>query len=258
VRPLAAVEGDDVAAELEGYGQVGEDVLPMMEDWDWDKEDDPIGAVFEEPTILENTDDEPLREPWDRHEDLEGRIAHTDLKQGSVIKGEVSAMILEHGYLVDVGADYDGLVYVHKLDMPDICDIIDVGTQVSVRINKTQTNVDRFVFPVELDQVSPNISDFLLEPPRVYPPVYWYDDDDLRSVQDLAFETGRPIPDGFNAESEEEEDLDIDDEEDDMDEVVDVQARVVNAEDDEDEDHEKDPPHSENDDVEVSEDINDE
>jgi hypothetical protein len=114
--------------------------------------------------------------------------------QGTQLKGKVSATVLYHGFMVDVGADYDGLVYVHEDDWIDsVGAVLDVGDDVTVTVKRLHENAERFVFVLELDIVSPDLSGYQTQPPRDCPPVYFYAVDAVRDVEELAEELGRPV-----------------------------------------------------------------
>jgi hypothetical protein len=53
--------------------------------------------------------------------------------QGTELKGTVSALLLDYGIMVDVGADYDALAYVDELDWYDVSEEIEVDMNVTVR-----------------------------------------------------------------------------------------------------------------------------
>jgi len=174
---------DNMEGADEEWGDI-DDVLG----YDWDNVDDDAVDAPEEPPS-------EWTEPWYRHEDFDKRTPFTDLEVGTTLKGEVSATLLTHGFMVDVGADYDGLVYVHEEDWEEnVCELVDVGDEVTVVVKAIHENPARFVFVVELELVAPDISAYVAQPPRAYPPVYFYDADTDADMEELAKEIGRPVP----------------------------------------------------------------
>lgn len=138
-----------------------------------------------------------LRAPYERHTDLDGRMKLADIPLNSDIVGTVTAQLLWHGIMVDIGAEFDGLIAVHELDMFDVRDVLKVGSEVVVRATKVYAeNPKRFVFPVELDVVRPDISEYRLEKPRTHAPIRIFTEemqDGSVALEGLAAEVGRPL-----------------------------------------------------------------
>lgn len=210
--------------------------LSQDEDWDWDRDWNPPGMqdAVEIPTTADT------RNPWHIHADAADRTPYLDFEEGQELTGTVSWMMLDHGIMVDVGADYDALAYVHELDWFEaVQDMIDIDDQVTVRVKHTMPNTGRFVFPLEVDIISPDVTAQLLQPPRKYPSVYWTDADVNASPTKLAKEVGRPLGNSYFDELDEEDtkgktdaemmalaglDMDVDEEDADDDEgVIDVE-----------------------------------
>lgn len=149
---------------------------------------------------------------WFGHEnddDFDSRLPLDSLSEGQEMDGLIVAQLLDYGILVDVGAHFDGLVQVHQLDWFDVRDApVACGTKVIVRVQRIHTDFQRFIFPIELELVAPDISAFQMEKPRQYPPVRFLEDDDELSTDELGSEIERDIV-YTEEEREQEKSLDV-------------------------------------------------
>jgi len=164
------------------YGEVTEESESMTEE---------KRNTLEWPSVV------PTAKRWaiyDRHRDQTGRTPLQDLQEGTELKGIIHAQDVRWGITVDIGAEYDGVVFVHTLDLDDVVDVADVGLDVTVRIKTLhKANPYRWVFPIEIELLDPDISKLQLEPPRQYAPIRFRTWEKL-TVEELAAETGRPVP----------------------------------------------------------------
>jgi hypothetical protein len=70
------------------------------------------------------------------------------------------------------------LIWVSEPDWIRVRDILELGEEVTVRVREVRDPV-RFRFPLELECVSPDVSQLLSRPPPDYPPINLYDDEDI-------------------------------------------------------------------------------
>jgi hypothetical protein len=165
-------------------------------------EDLPDAKDYVEPEALdleEVTGEDGEDMPHHRHKDLEGRTLLKDIELGTEFEGTVSALLLWHGVMVDIGAEFDGLVYVSEDDMLDVRDFVPIDQKVRVRVKKVfSENTDRFVFPLELQLLDPDISDLQMSPDREHAPIRIPIDDIRKGVitmEELAEQAGRDLND---------------------------------------------------------------
>ncbi len=57
-------------------------------------------------------------------------------------------------------------------------DVLELGEKVTVRVSQVRDPV-RFRFPLELECVSPDVSELLSRPAPDFPPINLYDDEDI-------------------------------------------------------------------------------
>lgn len=117
----------------------------------------------------------------------DGRTKLADLKEGTVLTGTVTSLMLYHGIQLDLGAEYDGLVPVPTPDPADSDTIwhrglreeADIDTQLEVRIFKVR-DPQYFRWPIQLELISlPSLAEEL-PPPESHRPAM-----DLRGKGDL-------------------------------------------------------------------------
>lgn len=117
----------------------------------------------------------------------DGRLKLEDIKEGSVLTGTVTSLMLYHGIQVDLGAEYDGLIPVPTPESDDSDTIwirglreeADIDTQLQVRVFKIR-DPEYFRWPIQLELLSlPHFAEEL-PPPESHRPAM-----DLRGKGDL-------------------------------------------------------------------------
>ncbi|KAK3255546.1 hypothetical protein CYMTET_35270 [Cymbomonas tetramitiformis] len=168
-----------------------------------------VNAVQEAEMEQVGEDDDYLWFGHENDEDFDSRLTLESLSEGQEMDGIIVAQLLDYGILVDVGAHFDGLVQVHQLDWFDVRDApVACGTKVIVRVQRIHTDIRRFIFPIELELVAPDISAFQMEKPREYPPVRFFEEDEDLTVDELGVEINRDVI-YTEEEREQEKSLDV-------------------------------------------------
>jgi len=119
----------------------------------------------------------------------DGRAKLTDFQEGQVITGEITEIALYHGFIVDLGAEFDGLIPVKDQQMwGQLMDTgahmahgegdLDLGTMCQVRIHKIR-DPQLYRWPIQLVLESPSY-DFMS--PSGWDPDSWRCPRDLRDV----------------------------------------------------------------------------
>ena len=114
--------------------------------------------------------------PWFPDWRLLGRHALAHLRVGQELDGMVVEQNLYWGAVVDVNAEYHGLVYIAEVDWYPLRDIVDLGVPVRCRVSRIN-DPERFRFPLELELVDPDISDALTQGPPERRPLLFYADE---------------------------------------------------------------------------------
>ena len=70
------------------------------------------------------------------------------------------------------------MIWVGEPDWIRVRDVLELATEVTVRVREVRDPV-RFRFPLELDCVSPDVSQLISRPPPDYPPINLYEDEDI-------------------------------------------------------------------------------
>lgn len=118
----------------------------------------------------------------------DGRTKLEDIKEGAVLTGTVTSLMLYHGIQLDLGAEYDGLVPIPtpEFDATDtiwsrgLRDEADIDTQLEVRVFKVR-DPKYFRWPIQLELLSlPRFAEEL-PPPESHRPAM-----DLRGKGDLS------------------------------------------------------------------------
>jgi hypothetical protein len=114
------------------------------------------------------------RSDWE----AEARKPLTDLKVGDTLTGEVVCFHLYHGAVVDVGAEFDGLIMIMEPDWLRVREVLHMSATVTVRVTAIH-KAHRFRFPLEVECVTPAIAHLLLTPPPPDRPIIIYPDEDI-------------------------------------------------------------------------------
>ena len=138
-----------------------------------------------------------------------GDVSRTQLQHlhvGDVLEGEVVAVELYHGALVDCGCETDGLIPVCEAEWGGVRDALALGAKVKVRVAAIRPKWWRFRFPIELEVLEPNVASLIpTHPHGEGPPINVYSSE---SVPFAHWDADRPR-DRFEARADvdEEEEL---------------------------------------------------
>ena len=138
-----------------------------------------------------------------------GDVSRTQLQHlhvGDVLEGEVVAVELYHGALVDCGCETDGLIPVCEAEWGGVRDALALGAKVKVRVAAIRPKWWRFRFPIELEVLEPNVASLIpTHPHGEGPPINVYSGE---SVPFAHWDADRPL-DRFEAlaDVDEEEEL---------------------------------------------------
>ncbi|GMH40319.1 hypothetical protein BSKO_08223 [Bryopsis sp. KO-2023] len=99
----------------------------------------------------------------------ENRIPLSKFEPGQVLEGEIVEIWLHHGARVDIGCEYDGLIFVQEEIWSDLSlqKKLWPGEKVKVKVYKTY-NPEIFRWPIHLEVLQPDIM-HLLTPPETWP-----------------------------------------------------------------------------------------
>lgn len=116
---------------------------------------------------------------WFMNWRAEGRIGFDYLKEGMELEGVVTEQHLYFGCVVDCGCEFEGLAWIDEDDWTEeLGELIEVGTKVRVRVSGLFDR-ERFRFPLELQIVSPDITDYITYgPPDDRPMIFYADESD--------------------------------------------------------------------------------
>ena len=96
------------------------------------------------------------------------------LEIGEELEGEIVAVELYHGALVDCGCETDALIPISEQDWPEVRDALTIGTKVRVKVSAVHQKWWRFRFPIELNVVDPAVGHLIKEHPHETPPINIY------------------------------------------------------------------------------------
>lgn len=132
-------------------------------------------------------------------EDVEGlppRLKLSELEEGDELVGIITDIWLWHGALVDVLADYKGLIPIRQTEWPQVHDSLLPGTQVLVRVHKVY-DFPKYRFPLQLELLAPEeIPSQIMQPSEYRAPanVGWLYEQGM-DIQEVAAELGIPYED---------------------------------------------------------------
>ena len=126
-----------------------------------------------------------------RHIGDSSRTQLQHLKVGAVLEGEVVAVELYHGALVDVGCETDGLIPICESEWGGVRDALQLGAKVSVRVKAIHPKWWRFRFPIEVEILDPDVARLITEHPHQDgPPINVYSGE---SVPFAHWDADRPL-----------------------------------------------------------------
>mmetsp|Transcript_13915 Transcript_13915/g.33638 ORF Transcript_13915/g.33638 Transcript_13915/m.33638 type:complete len:747 (-) Transcript_13915:312-2552(-) len=96
------------------------------------------------------------------------------LVEGEELEGEVVALELYHGALVDCGCETDVLIPISEEDWPEVRDALTLGTRVRVRVAAVRQKWWRFRFPIEAQVLHPAVGHLIKKHPHEFPPISIY------------------------------------------------------------------------------------
>ena len=136
-----------------------------------------------------------------------GDLSRTQLQHlqvGAVLEGEVVAVELYHGALVDCGCETDGLIPVCEAEWGGVRDALALGAKVKVRVAAIHPKWWRFRFPIELEVLEPNVASLIpTHPHSEGPPINIYSGE---SVPFAHWDADRPLDRFEELADEDEED----------------------------------------------------
>lgn len=95
----------------------------------------------------------------------EQRTAIADLKIGTVLKGRVSLGMFDVGAAIDIGCEWDGIIYIKEEEWIDAAKLVPLHAEVEVRVHAIR-NPHFYKFPVQLEALGELAE--LLQPASTY------------------------------------------------------------------------------------------
>lgn len=67
------------------------------------------------------------------------------LNEGEIITAEIDGIHLYHGAVINLGTQYHGVIPVNEEQWPDVLDLLELDTEVKVRVYKACPSYDSYI-----------------------------------------------------------------------------------------------------------------